>query len=144
MCPSACAVAGSRGSTPASTLSNAAASATVRHSGPAVSWLWAIGIIPARLTSPTVGLKPTSPHAFAGLTIEPSVSVPIATAQRLALAATADPELEPEGVRSSTEGFRHWRPRPLQPLDERLDRKLAHSERFALARITAPAARKRS
>src|SRR5258708_19397035 len=73
--------------------------------------------------------------------IDPSVSVPTATVQRLALTDTADPELEPDGVRSSTYGFRHWRPRPLQPLDERLDLKLAHSERFALARITAPAAR---
>src|SRR5258708_12720656 len=76
--------------------------------------------------------------------IDPSVSVPTATAQRLALTDTADPELEPDGVRSSTYGFRHWRPRPLHPLDERLDRQLAHSERFALPRITAPAAPNRS
>src|SRR6266581_1643996 len=101
-------------------------------------------MIPARLTRPTVGFMPTMPQVFAGLMIDPSVSVPTATAQRLALTDTADPELEPDGVRSSTYGFRHWRPRPLQPLDERLDRKLAHSERFALARITAPEARKRS
>src|SRR6266511_326856 len=98
-------------------------------------------MISARLTSPTVGFRPTIPHAFAGLTIDPSVSVPTATAQRLALTDTADPELDPDGVRSSTYGLRHWRPRPLQPLDDRLDRKLAHSDRFALARITAPAAR---
>ena len=96
------AVAGSRGSTPARTVRSAAASATVRHIGPAVSWLWAMGMIPARLTSPTVGLSPTMPQAFAGLMIDPSVSVPTATTQRLALTATADPELEPDGVRSST------------------------------------------
>ena len=41
------------------------------------------------------------PLMDAGLTIEPSVSVPTAAAQRLAATATADPELEPEGVRSS-------------------------------------------
>src|SRR5512145_1948622 len=140
---SASAVAGSRGSTPARTLSSAAASATVRHIGPAVSWLCAIGMMPARLTRPTVGFMPTIPHAFAGLMIEPSVSVPTATAQRLALAATADPELEPDGVRSRTYGFRHCRPRALHPLEERFDRKLAHSERFAFAMMTAPAARSR-
>src|SRR6266850_6871429 len=102
MWPSACAVPGSRGSTPARAVSNAAASATLRHRGPAVSWLWAMGMIPARLTRPTVGLMPTTPHALAGLTIDPSVSVPTATAQRLALTATADPELDPDGVRSRT------------------------------------------
>ena len=38
--------------------SSAAASATVRQSGPAVSWVCEIGMMPARLTSPTVGLMP--------------------------------------------------------------------------------------
>jgi hypothetical protein len=32
--------------------------------------------------------------------IEPSVSVPMAAAQKLNAAATADPELEPDGLRS--------------------------------------------
>ena len=36
-----------------------------------------------------------------GEMIEPSVSVPIAAAHRLAATATADPELDPEGFRSS-------------------------------------------
>src|SRR5216684_3301479 len=53
-------------------------------------------MIPARLTRPTVGLIPTMPLKDAGETIEPSVSVPIAAAQRFAATATADPELEPE------------------------------------------------
>ena len=35
-------------------------------------------------------------------------------------------------------------PRPLQPLVESLERKFAHSLRFVLATITAPAARSRS
>src|SRR5512145_735400 len=122
MCPSAGAVAGSRGSTPTRAPSRAAASATVRHIGPAVSWLWAIGITPARLTRPTVGLMPTIPHAFAGLMIDPSVSVPTATGQRFALTATADPELDPLGLRSRTYGLRHCRPRPLHPEDERVER----------------------
>ena len=37
-------------------------------------------MIPARLTSPTVGLRPTSPFDCAGQIMEPSVSVPTATA----------------------------------------------------------------
>jgi hypothetical protein len=101
MWPSAAAVAGSRGSIPIIAPSSAAASATVRHIGPAVSWLCAIGITPARLTKPTVGLRPTIPHAFDGLRMDPSVSVPTATGQRLALTATAEPELDPLGLRSS-------------------------------------------
>ncbi len=120
-------VTGSRGSSPIMASSSAAASATVRAIGPAVSWEWAIGRIPARLTSPTVGLMPTMPHADAGATTEPSVSVPTATAHRLADTATPDPLLDPLGFRSSAYGFRHWPPRPLQPLVDRVERKFAHS-----------------
>src|ERR1700675_3262358 len=36
-----------------------------------------------------------------------------------------------------------WPPIPLQPLDETSDRKFAHSDRFALAMMIAPAARSR-
>ncbi len=91
------AVAGSRGSAAASTLSRIAASRTVRVNGPAVSWLWAIGIIPARLTSPTVGLTVTRPFWHAGDNSEPEVSVPIAAAASPAATAAADPELDPPG-----------------------------------------------
>src|SRR5688572_4859390 len=100
-------------------------------------------MMPLRLTSPTVGLSPTTPHAAAGERIEPFVSVPIATAQRLADTAAPDPELEPEGFRSSTYGFRVCPPRPLHPLMERSPRKLAHSLKFVLPRTTAPASRNR-
>ena len=79
-----------------------AASATDRAIGPAVSWLLEIGMMPPRLTRPTVGLMPTTPFMAAGLTIDPSVSVPMATVQNPAATATAEPELEPPGVRSST------------------------------------------
>jgi len=34
-----------------------------------------------------------------------------------------------------------WPPIPLQPLDDGADRKFAHSDRFAFAMISAPAAR---
>src|SRR5690348_18510015 len=87
---------------------------------------------------------PTMPLADAGHTIEPSVSVPTATAPKLADTAAAEPELEPHGFRSSTNGLRHCPPRALQPLDERLDLMLAHSLMFALASRMAPAARSRS
>jgi hypothetical protein len=96
---------------------------------------------PERLTRPTVGLIPTRPLIEDGQMIEPSVSVPMATAHRFAESATPEPELEPQGLRSAAYGFTHWPPRALHPLLERVERKFAHSERFALPRITAPASR---
>src|SRR3954469_22030996 len=98
-------------------------------------------MIPERPMRPTVGLMPTSPAAADGDVTEPSVSVPIATAQQLDAAADPDPELEPDGVRSSAYGLRVCPPRPLQPLVEWVERKFAHSLRFVLPSITAPAAR---
>jgi hypothetical protein len=59
-----------------------------------------MGMMPERLTRPSVGLMPTSEHADAGQTIEPSVSVPMAAAAKLAATATPEPELEPHGLRS--------------------------------------------
>src|SRR5881396_494916 len=97
--------------------------------------------MPLRLISPSVGLMPTIPLVEEGETIEPSVSVPTAAAHRLAATATAEPELEPEGLRSSAYGFWVSPPRPLQPLVECVERKLAHSLRLVLPRITAPASR---
>src|SRR5580765_3494141 len=102
-----------------------------------------MGTMPARLIRPSVGLLPTGDGAFDGDTTEPSVSVPTAAAARFAATATADPELDPDGFRSNTYGFFVWPPRPLQPLDECVDRKFAHSLRFVLPRITAPASRRR-
>ena len=101
-------------------------------------------MIPDRLTRPTVGLMPTSPLTDDGQTMEPSVSVPTPSAARLAAMAAPVPELEPQGLRSSAYGFFVWPPRPLHPLDDFVERKLAHSLRFVLPRITAPAARSRS
>src|SRR5262245_24586466 len=113
-----------------------AASRTLRVIGPAVSWLWEIGMIPVRLIRPTVGLTPTIPQTVEGDTMEPSVSVPIAAAQRFAATATPEPALDPEGLRSSAYGFLVSPPRPLQPLVERSPRKLAHSLKLVLPRIT--------
>src|SRR6185369_11991818 len=113
-----------------------AASLTVLAIGPAVSWLCEMGMIPARLTTPIVGLIPTREFADDGHTTEPSVSVPTAAAHKFAAMAAPEPELDPHGLRSSTYGFFVCPPRPLQPLDDLLDRKLAHSLRFVLPRIT--------
>src|SRR4029453_334668 len=122
-----------------------ATSVTLRHIGPAVSWLCAIGIIPSCETNPTVGLRPKTRLLPEGQTIEPSVSVPTAVAQRFAAGAAPDPELDPQGSKLSRYGSRvnpsfgsppsNAPPRALQPLNGALPRKFAHSERFAFPRI---------
>src|ERR1700730_2114461 len=100
-----------------------------------------MGIMPARLMRPSVGLRPTRPLAEARQTTEPSVSEPTATAQRLAAVAAPEPELDPQGLRSSAYGLRVWPPRALHPLLEGLERMFAHSLRLVLPRITAPDSR---
>jgi len=79
-----------------------AASATVLAIGPVTSWLWAIGTTPERLVRPRVGLMPTRALWEEGQTIEPSVSVPSEAAARLAAIAVPEPELDPQGLWSST------------------------------------------
>src|SRR5688572_20404909 len=86
---------------------------------------------------------PTTELTWDGEMIEPSVSVPRAAAARLAATATAEPELEPDGLRSSAYGLRTCPPRALQPLVDRNERKLAHSLRLVFPRMIAPACRKR-
>src|SRR5580692_11241974 len=132
---------GSSGSAAARTARRAAASATQTAIGPAVSCTGEMGTMPRRLTRPLVGLMPTMPQALAGQTIEPSVSVPTAIGASPAATPAAEPELEPDGLRSSAYGLAVWPPSVDQPLVEWVDRKLAHSERFALPMITAPASR---
>jgi hypothetical protein len=61
-----------------------------------------IGMMPLRLTSPTVGFKPTRLLSALGQTIEPSVSVPTVSAAKFAAAATPDPELLPQGERAGS------------------------------------------
>src|SRR3954463_6059662 len=97
--------------------------------------------MPERLRRPSVGLMPTSPLVCEGDTTDPSVSVPTATAARLAAIAAPDPELEPDVLRSSAYGFRARPPRPLHPLAAWVERKFAHSLRFVFPRMTAPASR---
>src|SRR3989442_4069299 len=100
-----------------------------------------MGTTPARLVTPTVGLMPTTLLTFAGQTMLPSVSEPIETAAKFADAAAAEPELEPQALRSSEYGLWLNPPRPDHPLVEKKERKFAHSERLVLPRITAPPAR---
>src|ERR1700728_3753093 len=119
----------------------AAASATETAIGPAVSCTGEIGTMPRRLTRPLVGLMPTMPQALGGQTIEASVSGPMAIGASPAATPAAEPELDPEGLRSSAYGLAVCPPSVDQPLVECVDRKFAHSERFALPRITAPASR---
>src|SRR5215470_11215266 len=87
------------------TPSVAAASATVRPCGPTVSCVWEMGTTPARLVRPTVGLIPTTPFAFAGQTMLPSVSLPNETVAKFADVAAPDPELDPQGLRSMPYGL---------------------------------------
>src|SRR5260370_25475511 len=124
------------------TLSAAAASATVRPCGPTVSCVCEMGTTPARLVSPTVGLMPTTPFAFAGQTMLPSVSLPNDTVAKFADAAAPEPELEPQGLRSMPYGLCVCPPRPDQPLIDSNERKFAHSARLVLPKITAPPARR--
>jgi hypothetical protein len=49
-------------------------------------------------TAPRVGLSPTRDPLEEGDKIDPSVSLPSATRAKLALIATAEPALDPEGV----------------------------------------------
>src|SRR3546814_9139143 len=87
---------------------------------------------------------PTLFRSAEGQITLPSVSVPTPTLARLAAIALPVPALEPHGLRSSTYGLRVWPPRALQPDAECVERKLAHSLRLVLPRITAPAARRRA
>ena len=80
---------------PASASRTSAASAAQRVSGPGESWLGTRGTIPDRLTRPTVGLKPNTDVWHAGAWMEFCVSEPIATMQKPAATAAADPTLEP-------------------------------------------------
>src|SRR5262249_25509811 len=92
-------------------------------------------------TRPILGLIPTQRLLPDGQTIDPSVSVPIAAAQKKAAAPAAEPELDPHGSNRSRYGSRVNPPRALQPLNGANPRKFAHSERFALPRMIAPASR---
>src|SRR5436305_2007115 len=118
-----------------------AASRTVRAIGPEVSWLCAIGMMPARLMRPSVGLIPTNPDADDGQTTDPSVSVPMPTAARFAAIADPVPQLDPHAFRSSTYGFFVSQPRPDQPLVECVVRKFDQLLSLVIPNITTSSLR---
>ena len=82
---------------------------------------------------------PTTPLTVEGQTIDPLVSVPIAKTVKFAETETPDPELEPHGFLDKTYGFFVCPLTPLHPLVDLLPLKFAHSLKFALPKITAPA-----
>ena len=65
-------------------------------------------MIPLRLHNPTVGLIPTTPLAEEGQTMEPLVSVPMASAEKFADTPAPEPELDPHGFRSNAQGEITW------------------------------------
>ena len=76
-----------------------ATSLMVRAMGPMASWVYEIGMMPARVIRPRVGRMLKRLVAEAGLRRELTVSVPVAkTAKEAATAAAEPPELPP-GVR---------------------------------------------
>jgi hypothetical protein len=64
---------------------------------PTLSCLGEIGMTPAQLVRPTVGLMPTTKLLLDGDKIEPLVSLPTETATIFAATDIADPLLDPEG-----------------------------------------------
>src|SRR5215510_4782626 len=89
-----------------------------------------------------VGLIAATLFTLPGQTMLPSVSLPNDTAAKFAVAAAPDPELEPQAFRLMPYGLFVWPPRPDQPLTDSNERKLAHSDRLVLPRMTAPPARR--
>src|SRR5699024_4433286 len=64
------------------------------------------GYTPCALTTPRVGFKPTTPHAAAGIRIDPAVSDPIDTGVEPTATDAAEPPLkQPESI-SLLHGFR--------------------------------------
>ena len=70
-------------------------SSTDRQIGPTLSSVQQSAMPPARETRPKVGRRPVVPQRWQGEVIDPSVSVPIAKAQRPIAVADAEPALEP-------------------------------------------------
>src|SRR5688572_14951857 len=95
-------------------------------------------IMPSRLTSSWVGAMPTALFARAGPRIDEPVSSAIAHVTRFAATDEPDPALELLGLRSVSYGLQNVPPNELR------EPPFAYSARFALAKIIAPAARRRA
>src|SRR3954468_1890723 len=114
-----------------------AASLTVRQMGP-TRVLMPICTMPLRGTSSSVPAIPTALAALAGPRIDEPDSSAMAQVTRFAPTAEPEPELEPRGILSVSYGLQNVPPNELRGVAE------AYSPRLALARMMAPALRKRS
>lgn len=81
-------------------------------------------IAPVVETAPIPGFNPTNEAYSEGQMIEPSVSPPNATVTKFAATATAEPELEPQGLLVILYALFVCPPRPLQPLGRSVPLKL--------------------
>ncbi len=88
------------------TASAVQASSTVSAKTETQSRVRQAGTRPAVDTSPRLGFRPTMLLSMAGTRPEPAVSVPSAMGTRPAATATAEPELEPPGMRSGARALR--------------------------------------
>ena len=122
----------SRGSWPAMALRTTALSVTSFVIGPIWSRELAKATRPYRLTSPYVGLRPTTPHSAAGCLMLPPVSEPSEKRQLPAATAAAGPPLLPPGTRPRSHGFR------VAPKAEfSVDEPMANSSRLPFPTSTA-------
>src|SRR5690242_16691616 len=131
------AVAASRASYPASAPSTVAASFTVRQRMPGRSRVSEAGTRPARLIRLWVATIPTRLLLAAGLRADGPVSSPSAHITRFAATAAPEPPLERPALRLVSYGLQVVPPYVLRSPE-------AYSPMFALARMMAPAWRRRA
>src|SRR5437764_5299238 len=96
---------GSAPSGPAIALSAIIASSVVSANTDTQSSVRHAGTTPAVEINPRLGFNPTMLLSIAGTRPEPAVSVPSASGTRPAETATADPELDPPGIKSARIGL---------------------------------------
>src|SRR6202165_5366996 len=96
---------GSAPSGPAIAFSAIIASSTVSDNTDTQSSVRHAGTTPAVEISPRLGFSPTMLLSMAGTRPEPAVSVPSASGTNPADTATADPELDPPGIKSPRKGL---------------------------------------
>ena len=125
----------SPGSGPEIARSTSIVSSTLRVIGPSLSIDQHSVMAPVRGTRPNVGRSPVSPQRIAGLTMLPSVSLPIENATSPAAVAAPGPALEPDAPSSSSQGFIVCPPNQMSLS--------ASAPRLSLAVSTAPAAWRR-
>ena len=96
-----------------SAASNPATTSNARHASPTVSAkidtqssVRQAGTMPRVETRPRLGLSPTRLFRPAGTRPEPAVSVPSASETKPRAVATADPELDPPGIRTESKALR--------------------------------------